>query len=71
MTVHDFETHRCRGSLRHHASIRRYLAGDPPYFYRDGRWHLGVREYDVGYMADYMSHVAPIRYCPWCGKELT
>lgn len=66
----DFETHRCEGSLDACCSIRRYPEMTPNYTYRDGHWHLFQEDYDTNYMTGYLRHVARIRYCPWCGKEL-
>ena len=72
MSAHDFDTHRCEGSLRALCSIRRYQ--DWRGYYRmfrcDGRWHLYQRVTDWDCDSTYMSHVAAIRFCPWCGEEL-
>lgn len=65
----DYETHRCEGSLAARCSIRRYHEG-PPLLCADGRWNLWHLDYDTEWMADYMSHVAAIGFCPWCGERL-
>ena len=73
MTTNDFETHRCMGSLAARCSIRRYPDTRPtPTFYshKDGRWHLWKQTWDSEYDVTYMSEVAAIRHCPWCGKRL-
>ena len=70
---HDFETHRCHGSLRSFCSIRRYDVPNGvhvPAFERDGMWHLRVLDYDSEYDYHYMDHVARIGFCLFCGKEL-
>ena len=73
MSAHDFETHRCIGSLDAHCSIRRYPDMRPAqsiFDRRDGYWHLYQEDYDMDYMTGYLRHVARIRRCPWCGEEL-
>ena len=67
MRDHDFETHRCEGSLAARCSIRRYPAKR---HVRDGRWHLWKQTWDSEYDVTYMREVAAIRYCPWCGSLL-
>lgn len=70
---HDYEGHRCSGSLKSRCSIRRYPL-DPgslkPIYYRDGHWHMWALAYDSEWLVNYMSWVARIEYCPFCGKEL-
>lgn len=59
---HNFDTHRCEGSIAAHCSLRRY---------HDGRgWHLSKRDVDCEWLVEYMHHVAAVRFCPWCGKDL-
>ena len=70
MSAHDFDNHRCEGSLKAMCSIRRYSARVPNYTYRDGHWHLYQQVTDFDYDCTYMSHVARIKHCPWCGEEL-
>lgn len=70
MSAHDYDNHRCKGSLRARCSIRRYPAQTLGYTYRDGHWHLYQQVTDLDYDCTYMSHVARIKYCPWCGEEL-
>ena len=73
MRDHDFETHRCEGSLAAGCSIRRYPDTRPtPTFYshKDGRWHLWKQTWDSEYDITYMNEVAAIRHCPWCGVLL-
>ena len=36
----------------------------------DGMWHLYTQEWNSEYDVTYMSEVAAIRHCPWCGREL-
>ena len=72
---HDFDTHRCSGTRANQCSIRRYPAptdgrGDSLYYKRDGRWHLFAQQYDFDWGDTYMSHVAPISVCPFCGALL-
>lgn len=69
----DYDNHRCEGSLKAHCSIRR--CAYPKLWMRafmrcDGQWHLYQRRYDYEYDCTYMSEVAAIKHCPWCGKEL-
>jgi hypothetical protein len=73
MSLRGFETHRCEGSLAVRCSIRRYpdTRSTPTYFsYKDGRWHLYQQVIDFDYDVTYMSEVAAINVCPWCGKRL-
>ena len=71
MSAHDFETHRCIGSLDACCSIRRYPKRTPAYYpYDDGQWHLSQRFNDLEYDCTYLEYVTRIRFCPWCGKEL-
>lgn len=73
MRGHDFETHRCEGSLRSYCSIRRYPATNDyqrTFNFRDGEWHLYEQEWDSEWGVTYMSHAAAINHCPWCGEEL-
>lgn len=73
MSTHEFDTHRCEGSLKARCSIRRYqdMRLSPTYYSRkDGHWHLYEQITDWDYDSTYMSEVVRIRYCPWCGKEL-
>lgn len=65
--MRKYDTHRCEGSLRSHCSVRLYHASAHRFA---GEWHLWTREYDSEWDCTYMSHVARIRFCPWCGKEL-
>ena len=66
----SYENHRFEGSLKARCSIRRYPARVPSYMYRDGHWHLYQGDYDMDFMTGYLRHVARIKHCPWCGKEL-
>lgn len=73
--IHDFETHRCEGSLRACCSIRRRYHDGPTTFVTelmlpDDGWHLLSQEFDYDYDDTYMVHVARIDYCPWCGERL-
>lgn len=75
MSAHDFETHRCDGSLEASCSIRRnpHKKLSPfrdAWMRADGEWHLYVQEWNSEWDVTYMSHVAKINHCPWCGKEL-
>lgn len=71
MSAHDFETHRCEGSLKARCSIRRYPKRTPTYYaYDDGQWHLSQQFKDLEYDCTYLEHVTRIRFCPWCGEEL-
>lgn len=74
MSVHGFETHRCDGSLRARCSIRKHKGNTVPFrrawMRTDGQWHLYEQVVDFDYDCTYMSEVAKIRFCPWCGKEL-
>ena len=69
MTTNDFETHRCMGSLAARCSIRRYPV-KRHIRNRDGRWHLWKQTWDSEWDCIYMSEVAAIRHCPWCGVLL-
>lgn len=72
MSAHDFDTHRCDGLLRAHCSIRKYKYDGMPkklQFY-DGCWHLYEQYADFDWDYIGMREVAPILFCPWCGKEL-
>lgn len=70
----DYDNHRCEGSLKARCSIRRMDGRATPlrrtWMRTDGQWHLYERIEDWDYDVTYMSRVARIRYCPWCGKEL-
>lgn len=70
--MHEYETHRCHGSLGAKCSIRRYRpgSGSPYLIGHDGRWHLYEREIDFDWDYVGMGEVAAIAYCPWCGREL-
>lgn len=75
MSDHDFETHRCEGLLAARCSVRRakhrkLVPLIDAWMQRDGMWHLYVQEYDFDYDLTYMSEVAAIRHCPWCGERL-
>jgi hypothetical protein len=73
MAAHDFETHRCGGSLEARCSIRRYGQDGSRLFQRfrrDGEWHLYRQYVDFDYDYTGMDEVARISHCPWCGKEL-
>ena len=67
--MRDFETHRCEGSLKNYCSIRRYQVRRN-ISNRDGRWHLWRQVTDFDYDVTYMSEVAAINVCPWCGERL-
>ena len=74
MSTHEFETYRCEGSLKTQCSIRR-LDGKAiplrqPWMRTDGQWHLYEQVVDFDWDVTYMSEVARIRYCPWCGVML-
>lgn len=66
-----YETHRCDGSLANHCSIRRYSFDRFRTVKVEGAgWELSKLRYDSEYLTPYMSYVANIKVCPWCGKEL-
>lgn len=49
MSEHNFDTHRCDGTLANRCSIRRYPASEPVNkfdYEHDGRWHLFMQECD-------------------------
>lgn len=54
-------THRCKESLKHHASIRKYDGCD---------WRLSIAVWDNDYDVTYLRYVCIINYCPFCGKKL-
>jgi len=69
--MQGFETHRCDGSLRERCPIRKFEVDERHVWPNDGYWHLYSLQYDYEFMRDYLTHVAVIDYCPFCGKELT
>ena len=70
----EYDNHRCEGSLKARCSIRRLDGRETPsrrtFMRADGQWHLYEQITDWDYDVTYMSEVARVRYCPWCGKEL-
>lgn len=73
--MRDYDSHRCDGSLRARCSIRRakhrmMLPFRDAWMRHDGMWHLYTQEWNSEYDVTYMSEVAAIRHCPWCGEEL-
>ena len=72
MNAHDYDNHRCNGSLKARCSIRRMDGRTirQAWMLTDGQWHLYQQFTDFDYDCTYMGHVARITYCPWCGEEL-
>ena len=74
MSAHEFETHRCEGSLKARCSIRRLDCRVLPlrmaWMRTDGDWHLYMQDVDFDWNVTYMREVALIKYCPWCGEDL-
>lgn len=71
MTNRDFETHRCKGSLESECAIRKYPKTSEGYTYKDGKWHLFDRVYNMDYEWVGVDEIATILYCPWCGIKLS
>ena len=56
------KTHRCKGSLAERVSIR--------YEDETAAWWMFKPAHDLEWDAYYLSVVAKIDYCPFCGEEL-
>lgn len=55
------KTHRCENSLKEQVSIR---------FNSEKGWQLSKADYDFDYQIWYFDFSIPIKFCPFCGKEL-
>lgn len=66
------QTHRCKGSLINQCSIRNGNDGKRVTFrpIQEGIWTLYDVEYDTEYDWTGLRYVAPINYCPFCGRNL-
>lgn len=61
-------SHRCKGSLEQHKSIRYQRA--PYYLYTPEMWQmLEILDDDDSYNK-YHHYVCAIKYCPFCGEKL-
>lgn len=64
------KTHRCKESLKKQISIR-YTN---PYLFsslsKEENWWLLKSMEDFDYDCFYLQPIAPIQYCPFCGKKL-
>lgn len=54
------KTHRCKLSVKAHSSIRKVKK----------EWILAREDFDFEWLHWYLRDFGPIRYCPYCGKEL-
>ena len=66
------KTHRCDESLKNKVSIRYRKAHEGWNINKNDymAWRLFENAYDCDYGSHYQSHVAEIKYCPFCGEEL-
>lgn len=66
------KTHRCEGSLKNELSIRYCKSHEGWNINKNDyiAWRLFENAYDYDYDSHYQSHIAEIKYCPFCGKKL-
>lgn len=71
MGSHNFKAHRCEGSVNSYISIRKYTEKNTSVWKEDlNKWLLQSNEFDLDYDYHYLSTVAEIKYCPFCGERL-
>ena len=74
MSKEEIIAHRCAESLKRGISVRycnpyKMIDCVPEWGYT--RWWLLKHEHDFDYDSHYLQPIAPVEFCPFCGRNLT
>lgn len=64
-------THRCKESLKQQVSIRYDKEFDFVMGTDEKDWHMMRLVVDYEYCSKYLGRPIKVKYCPFCGKELS